>query len=57
MMMMIMTAMPMTATVRTMRMKEFVGTHTKALDTKALTAQTLTEKGRNIGKAERENAL
>ena len=57
MMMMIKTAMPMTATARTMRMKEFVGTDTKALDTKALTAQTLTEKGRNIGKAERENAL
>ena len=32
-------------------------TNTKALDTKALTAQTLTEKGRNIGQAERENAL
>ena len=32
-------------------MKEFVGTDTKALDTKALTAQTLKEKGRNIGKA------
>ena len=26
-------------------------TYTKALDTKALTAQTLKEKGRNIGKA------
>ena len=51
MMMMIKTAMPMTVTARTMRMKEFVGTDTKALDTKALTAQTLKEKGRNIGKA------
>ena len=33
---------------------ERVCPYTKALDTKALTAQTLKEKGRNIGKAERE---
>ena len=33
---------------------ERVCSYTKALDTKALTAQTLKEKGRNIGKAQRE---